>query len=67
MSDKFIGIEDEITLRRSIRAVYNNEGWIGIYQVIGELSASLRIVGEMAQELLDEEKKKEQGGGNSNV
>ena len=58
MNNKFIGLEDEITLRRSIRAVYRHEGLIGIYTVIGELARSLEIVGEVATEILEEEENK---------
>jgi hypothetical protein len=57
MGNKFIGIEDEVDLRRSLRAAYNHEGIIGIFTIMGELSAALKITGEMAQELLDEEEK----------
>jgi len=58
---KFIGLEDEIMLRRAIRAVYENEGMIGIYQCMGELAKSLEIVGQMVQEILDDQVKKKQG------
>ena len=55
---KFIGLEDEITLRRAIRAVYKHEGWPGIFHTMGELARSLEIVGEVAKEIDEEEKKK---------
>jgi hypothetical protein len=55
MSERFIKLEDEITLRVSLRAVYKHEGMIGIYKVMGELAQSLEIVGQMCTELLEEE------------
>ena len=58
---KFIGLEDEIELRRAVRATFKHEGWVGIFQCMGELSRSLEIVGEVAQEI-DEEQRKNQGG-----
>jgi hypothetical protein len=57
MLNPFIGLEDEIDLRRSIRAAYKHEGWVGLYKVMGELSQSLQIVAEVALEINDEEKK----------
>lgn len=54
---KFINLEDEIDLRRSIRAVYKHEGMIGIYKCMGELSRSLEIIGEIALEIIEEEAK----------
>jgi hypothetical protein len=65
MANPFIGLEDEIDLRRAVRATFKHEGWVGIYKVFGELARSLEIVGEVATELMDEEKKNK--GGNSNV
>jgi hypothetical protein len=60
MSDpyKFIKLEDEIMLRRSVKAAFAHEGWPGLYMIMGELSRSLEIVGEVAIELLEEENKK---------
>ena len=58
---QFIGIEDEIMLRQSVRAVFKHEGWPGIFKCMGELSRSLEIVGEVAQEI-DAEQRKNQGG-----
>jgi hypothetical protein len=58
MSQKFISLEDEITLRRAIRVAYNHEGMIGVYQCLGEMARSLEIGAEVAQELLAEEDKK---------
>jgi hypothetical protein len=55
MSEKFIGLEDEITLRRAVRAVYKHEGWDGIFKCAGELARSLEIVCEVAKEIDDEE------------
>ena len=63
MSDKFIGLEDEIDLRRAVRATFKHEGWMGLYKVFGELARSLEIVGEVATELMEEEKKKEKDNG----
>lgn len=59
MSDKykFINLEDEIDLRRSIRAVYKHEGMVGIYKCMGELSRSLEIIGEVTLEILTDEEK----------
>lgn len=57
----FISLEDEIDLRRSIRATYKHEGWQGIYQVMGELARSLQIVGEIATEIYEEEEKNKGG------
>ena len=60
MSDyKFISLEDEIDLRRSVRAVYKHEGWVGIFKCLGELSRSLEIVAEVAQEIDADERKVE--------
>jgi hypothetical protein len=56
--NNFISLEDEIDLRRSIRAVHKHEGMEGMYTVMGELAKALEIVSEMAQTLLDEEKSK---------
>jgi len=60
MSDqyKFISLEDEIDLRRSIRAVYKHEGMMGIYKCMGELSRSLEIIGEVALEIITDDEKK---------
>lgn len=58
MNKKFISLEDEIEIRRSIRAVYKLEGMMGVYEVMGEIAASLEIVSMMAQELLADEDKK---------
>jgi len=57
MSNPFINLEDEIDLRRAIRAAYKHEGWEGIYKVMGELSQSLQIAAEVALEITEEEKK----------
>jgi hypothetical protein len=57
MDKKFIDLEDEINLRRSLRAVFSHEGIAGLYQVMGELGQSLEIVAEFTQEVLDEENK----------
>jgi hypothetical protein len=65
MSNPFISLEDEITLRLSVRAAYKHEGLIGICYIMGELSRSLQIVGDIAEEILAEEKKNK--GGPSNV
>lgn len=62
MIEKFIGLEDEIDLRRSIREVFKLEGMVGVYQVMGEIASSLEIVAEIAQELLAEEEKNKKGG-----
>lgn len=64
MSNPFICLEDEITLRRAFRSVYKNEGMTGVYQAMGELVTSLKIAAEIAKELLEEENKK---GGSFNV
>jgi hypothetical protein len=61
MENKFISLEDEILLRLSIRAVYKHEGMTGIYQAMGELARSLQIIGEIAEELLEEEDKNKRG------
>jgi hypothetical protein len=63
MADPFIGLEDEITLRRSVRAVFKHEGVQGIFQVLGELARSMQIVIETFRDIVDEE---ENRGGNSN-
>ena len=65
MENKFICLEDEIILRRSIRAVFKHEGHNGIIQVLGELGRSMQIILEMAIELAEEEDKNK--GGPSNV
>lgn len=57
MSNPFIGLEDEIDLRRAVKAAYKHEGWVGLYRVMGELSQSLQIVAEVALEISEEEKK----------
>lgn len=58
MSDyKFISLEDEIDLRRSVRAVYKHEGLEGLFKVMGELAQSLEIVGQLAEEIIKEENK----------
>jgi hypothetical protein len=57
MADKFINLEDEIMLRRSIRAAYRHEGWPGLYHIIGELSRSLEIVSDVILEIHNEEQK----------
>ena len=62
MSDPFIGLEDEIDLRRAVRATFKHEGWMGIYKVFGELARSLEIVGEVATELMEDEKKEKDNG-----
>lgn len=64
MSNPFIGLEDEIDLRRAVRAIHKHEGWAGIWRAIGELARSLEIVGDIVIEIHEEEKKK---GGNSDV
>lgn len=58
MLNPFIGLEDEIILRRAIRVAYEHEGWEGLYKVMGELSQSLQIAAEVALEINEEEKKK---------
>lgn len=58
MTNPFISLEDEIILRRAIRATYKHEGIQGIYQVLGELAQSMQIVSEIAEEILAEEDKK---------
>lgn len=60
MSDKFIGLEDEIQLRLSLRVAYKHEGIIGLYKIMGELGQSLEIVAEFTQEILEEEEKNKQ-------
>jgi hypothetical protein len=65
--NKFITLEQEIDLRRSIREVHKTEGMVGVYQVMGEVAASLEIVSEMAQELLAEEEKNRKGDNHGNV
>lgn len=62
-ADKFICLEDEIILRRSIKAAFKHEGWSGMIAILGELSRSMQIVLEVATEIKDEEDKK--GGFNS--
>ena len=57
MNKPFINLEDEITLRLSIKAAFKHEGWIGLYQIMGELAQSLEIVSDVAKELLEEERK----------
>jgi hypothetical protein len=57
VSNPFIGLEDEIDLRRAVKAAYKHEGWVGLYRVMGELSQSLQIVAEVALEISEEEKK----------
>jgi hypothetical protein len=59
MVDKyqFVSLEDEIDLRRAIRATYKHEGMLGVYKCMGELSRSIEIIGEIALEILDEEAK----------
>jgi hypothetical protein len=60
MSDyKFISLEDEIDLRRSVRAVFKHEGWVGVLKCMGEISRSLEIVAEVAQEIDADERKAE--------
>ena len=54
---KFISLEDEITLRLAVRAAYKHEGMTGVYQAMGEAARGLEIIGEVALELLEEEKK----------
>ncbi len=61
MSNPFICLEDEIILRRSIRAVYKHEGVQGIYQVLGELGRSMQIVLEVFKEIINEEEKNKGG------
>ena len=58
MSNPFINLEEEIQLRLSIRAAFKHEGWIGMFKIMGELSQSLQIVVQVAQELMEEENKK---------
>ena len=55
---KFISLEDEILLRRTIRIAYEHEGWLGLYHIMGELSRSLEIAAEVALEINKEEEKK---------
>jgi len=57
MNNPFISLEDEIDLRRGIRAAYKHEGWVGLYKIMGELSQGLQIAAEVALEISDEEKK----------
>ena len=57
---KFISLEDEIDLRRSVRATYKHEGMVGVYRCMGELARSLEIVGEITLEILTEEGKGKQ-------
>lgn len=59
---KFISLEDEIILRRAVRIAYEHEGWVGLYQCLGEMSRSLEITAEVAMEIyVEEEKKKREG------
>ena len=62
MINPFINLEDEITLRLSIRAAYKHEGFEGICHILGELAQSMQIVSEVALELMEEENKKNEGG-----
>lgn len=55
MNNPFINLEDEIELRRSLRAVFSHEGFVGLYKVMGELSQSLQITAQITQEIMDEE------------
>jgi hypothetical protein len=64
MPNRYIGLEDEILLRRSIKAAFKHEGWPGMIAILGELSRSIQIVLEVVKDIQDEEDKKE---GNSNV
>lgn len=57
MVDRFICLEDEIILRRSIKAAFKHEGWSGMVAILGELSRSMQIVLEVAKELIEEDKK----------
>lgn len=57
MKNNYIGLEDEITLRRAFRSVYLNEGMKGVTQAIGELASSLQIALEIAKEMNKENKK----------
>lgn len=54
---RFISLEDEITLRRAVRMAYKHEGMAGVYKCMGELNHQLKIVAEIARELLEEEEK----------
>jgi hypothetical protein len=67
VSNPFICLEDEIMLRRSVRAVFKHEGWMGFYKVFGELARSLEIVGEVATDIMDEENKNKGGKGNERI
>jgi hypothetical protein len=58
MAEQFIGLEDEIILRRAVRIAYQHEGMVGVYRCMGEMNRSLQIVAEVAKELLEEEDKK---------
>lgn len=55
MANKFIGLEDEISIRRAVRQAYKHEGRNGIFKCIGEASDWLHIVLEVSQDILDEE------------
>lgn len=56
-TSKFIGLEDEIELRRAVRSVHRHEGIEGVYQCMGEMSRALEIVMEVARELVEDEEK----------
>lgn len=47
-------------MRRAVKAAYKHEGMVSVYQCMGEIANSLEIVGEVAQELLEEEEKNRQ-------
>lgn len=62
---KFIGLEDEIILRRAVRVAFEHEGWVGLFKCMGEMSRSLEIVSEVALEINAEEEKKLRGDQNA--
>jgi len=57
MANRFIGLEDEIILRRALRQTYKHEGMVGLFKCMGELNDSLRIAAEVTKEILEEEQK----------
>lgn len=57
MANRFISLEDEIELRMKVRQVYKTEGIQGVIQILGELSSSIEIIAELAQELIKDEQK----------